>query len=464
MRSMFTSSRPLSALSALAAAALLALPGLASAQSLQALYEAAHAYDAAYLSARALADSAQYKAEQAEGLARPTLAAVATAGTSQTDPLGTGLKGSNNLAATLNGRYPLFNRSNAATIEQARKALVVAQADLEVAEQDLLVRVAQAYFDVLASQDALATTRANKAAITEQLASAKRNFEVGTATITDTREAQAKFDLATAQEIAAENDLLTKRIALDVLVGQTNVRPSPLRVPVLLPQTLPANPEIWVGGADTTHPSVRKARLALDVALLESDKARAGRLPTVDAVASLGGTDARGALPEANRSVGTTKTGSVGVQLNWTLFSGGAVENRIKETTSLEDKARADLEAARRGVAQGTRVAYFGVQSGLAQVKALEAAESSSKLALEATQLGYKVGVRVNLDVLNAQTQLFTTQRDLAKARYDVLMGSLKLRQAAGQLAPTDLATVNGLLATQAAPAMTTAPAVPAPK
>ena len=458
MRSMSTRSRrqghtpgrTVSTLSALAAAVLLALPGLASAQSLQSLYEAAHAYDAAYLSARALADSAQYKAEQAEGLARPTLAAVASATAAQTDPLGTGLKGTNTLAASLNGKYPLFNRSNAATIAQARKALTVAQADLEVAEQDLLVRVAQAYFDVLASQDALGTTGTNKAAITEQLASAKRNFEVGTATITDTREAQAKFDLATAQEIAAENDLQAKRIALDVLVGQTNVKPNPLRVPVLLPQTQPADAETWATGADTNHPGVRKARLALDVALLESDKARAGKLPTVDAVATLGGNDVRGSLPSASRTVGNTKAGSVGVQLNWTIFSGGIVENRIKETASLEDKTRADLEAARRSVAQATRVAYFGVQSGLAQVKALEAAESSSKLALEATQLGYKVGVRVNLDVLNAQTQLFTTQQNLARARYDVLMGSLRLRQAAGQLTPADLMAVNGLLAPQA--------------
>jgi outer membrane protein len=123
------------------------------------------------------------------------------------------------------------------------------------------------------------------------------------------------------------------------------------------------------------------------------------------------------------------------------------VQNRIKETLSLEEKAREDLEAARRSVAQVTRVAYFGVQSGLAQVKALEAAESSSKLALEATQLGYKVGVRVNLDVLNSQLQLFQTQRDLAKARYDVLVGSLKLRQAAGQLAPGDIEALNRLLA-----------------
>jgi outer membrane protein len=144
---------------------------------------------------------------------------------------------------------------------------------------------------------------------------------------------------------------------------------------------------------------------------------------------------------------GNTKNASIGVQMNWPLYTGGLVQNRIKETLSLEEKARDDLEAARRGVAQTTRVAYFGVQSGLAQVKALEAAESSSKLALEATQLGYKVGVRVNLDVLNSQLQLFQTQRDLSKARYDVLVGSLKLRQAAGQLAPGDIEALNRLLA-----------------
>jgi outer membrane protein len=199
--------------------------------------------------------------------------------------------------------------------------------------------------------------------------------------------------------------------------------------------------------ADQQHPSIRRARVGLDVAQLETAKARAGDLPTVDAVASLGGSDSRGSLPALTRSTGTTTVASVGVQMNWPLYTGGATQNRIKETLALEEKSRNDLEAARRGVAQGTRAAYFGVQSGLAQVKALEAAESSTKLALEATQLGYKVGVRVNLDVLNAQTQLFSTQRDLAKARYDVVLGGLKLRQAAGQLVPTDIDAVNRLLA-----------------
>ena len=422
----------------------LLLGGMAQAQNLQELYDAARAFDATYLSARALAQSAEYRAAQSEALLRPSaaLAANATAAAVDVPRLGTG--DSNTLGTSVTGRYPIFNRANNATVEQARKSLIVAQADLETAEQDLIVRVAQNYFDVLGAQDTLSTTQASKKAITEQLASAKRNFEVGTTTITDTREAQARFDLATAQEIAAENDLRTKRIALETLVGRSNTAPKGLATPVLLPATTPLNAEEWVSVGDNQHPSVRRARIGLDVAMLETAKARAGDAPTVDAVGSLGLSRASGSsatLP------GSTKSATLGVQLNWPLYTGGLVQNRIKETLVLEEKSRNDLEAARRGVAQGTRVAYFGVQSGQAQVKALEAAEASTKLALEATQLGYKVGVRVNLDVLNAQTQLFTTQRDLAKARYDVLLGGLKLRQASGQLLASDIDVVNRLLA-----------------
>jgi outer membrane protein len=433
-------SRPL--LSALAAALALAA-GHVHAQSLLDLYEAARSYDATYLAARSLAQSAEYRAAQADALKRPSASLSSSATTGYTDlPKVNG--DTTSIGATASARYPLYNRANSVTIDQAQKSLLVSKADLETAEQDLIVRVSQAYFDVLAAQDALATTRTSKAAITEQLASAKRNFEVGTATITDTREAQARFDLATAQEIAAENDLRTKRIALDQLVGRSGVAPNGLKVPVVLPPVAPANAEDWVGTADGVHPLVRKARLGLDVAQLEIDKARAAGMPTLDAVGSLGATNASGKLATYP---GTTKTASVGVQLAWPLYTGGATDNRIKETISLEEKARNDLEAARRAVALATRQAFFGVQSGQAQVKALEAAESSSKLALEATQLGYKVGVRVNLDVLNSQTQLFQTQRDLAKARYDVLVGSLKLRQASGQLTPDDLRALNALLA-----------------
>ncbi len=425
-------------------AMLLAGAGLpAWAQSLQELYDAARTYDAAFLSARAQAQSAEYRAAQADALLRPSAALSSNASLSQADAPRVGSGDNNSLGATLSGKYPLFNKATAPTIEQARKAVQLAQADLESVEQDLIVRVSQGYFDVLAAQDALATTRASKAAITEQLASAKRNFEVGTATITDTREAQARFDLATAQEIAADNDLRTKRIALDQLVGRSGVTPKGLVKSATLPVPAPTDAEAWTSLADGSHPSVRKARLGLEVARLETQKARAAESYTVDAVGSVGATRFSGSSASLP---GITKSATVGVQLNWPLYTGGATQNRIKETLALEDKSRNDVEGARRAVAQATRQAYFGVQSGLAQVKALEAAESSSQLALEATQLGYKVGVRVNLDVLNAQTQLFQTRRDLAKARYDVILGGLRLRLASGQLKPTDVAAVNALL------------------
>jgi outer membrane protein len=361
----------------------------------------------------------------------------------ESDPAVGSRASTTNASLSLAGRMPLFNRSNDATIAQAERSFDIAAADLQTAEQDLIVRVAQAYFDVLVAQDALTATQANKKAFGEQLASAKRNFEVGTATITDTREAQARFDLATAQEIAADNDLRTKRIALDQLVGRSNVAPKPLATPVALPPVAPADVEQWVAPSQSSHPSIRRAQLGLDIARLETDKARAGHLPTVDAVATVAPSNVRG----DTLARGTSTTASAGVQMTLPLFAGFSVQNRIKETLALEEKSRNDLEAARRAVAQNTRSAFFGVQSGQAQAKALEAAEASSKLALEATQLGYRVGVRVNLDVLNAQTQLSQTQRDLSKARYDVLLASLRLRQAAGTLAPGDVAAVNALLA-----------------
>ena len=435
-------SRPL--LSVLALALFAALP--ARAQSLQELYEAARVYDATYLAARALADSAVYRAEQTKALGRPTVGLNAVGSRAETDPPQTSRKNTNTLQAGLAGEQWLFNRTNAATMSQAEKSLSVAQADLQTAEQDLIVRLAQNYFDVLAAQDALTTAQANKKAIGEQLASAKRNFEVGTATITDTREAQARFDLATAQEIAADNDLRTKRIALDQLVGRTNVQPKPLAAPVALPATQPPSVDDWVSLIDTA-PSVRKAQLGYDIAQIENEKAKAGHLPTVKLEGSLGRARNTGTFPELQGTSGNTTSASVGVRLAVPLYSGGAIDNRVKETVSLQEQARNNLDAARRGVAQSTRQVFFGVQSGQAQVKALEAAESSSKLALEATQLGYRVGVRVNLDVLNAQTQLFTTQRDLSRARYDVVVNGLRLRQAAGNLQPTDVSAVNSLLA-----------------
>ena len=428
----------------------------ARAEDLQQIYQAALAYDATYLGARAQASSAQYRLAQVGALRLPTAnLSVSTArnGTELPDNVAK-VAGDSRTYGTANqvaltARQPLYNRANSKTISQAEKAYEVATADLDTAEQDLILRVAQAYFDVLAAQDNLETTRANKAAIVETLASAKRNFEVGTATITDTREAQARFDLTTAQEIASANDLQIKRAALDTLVGRAGVVPSPLAVPMTIPPLARNTADDWLASADVDSPTVRKARLAYDIAQLETEKARAGHLPTLDLVGSVAANRNTGIVGAGTGSAsipGLFKNGSIGLQLNVPVFSGFSVQNRVKETLDLEEKARDDLDVARRGVALGTRTAFLGVQSGQAQVKALETAVSSSQLAVESTRLGFKVGVRVNLDVLNAETQLYTTRAQLAKARYDVLVGSLRLRQAAGRVTAEDVAEVNRLL------------------
>jgi outer membrane protein len=190
---------------------------------------------------------------------------------------------------------------------------------------------------------------------------------------------------------------------------------------------------------------VRQAQLGLDVAELETQKAKAGHKPTLDLIGSYNITQNNGSASASTDY--RTNVASLGLNLNLPLFAGYAIQNRVKETLALEDKARNDLEGAKRGVAQATRTAFFGVESGLGQVKALEAAEASSQSALDATKLGYQVGVRINIDVLNAQTALFDTKAKLAKARYDVLLGGLKLRQANGSLKADDLSSVNGLLA-----------------
>ena len=432
--------RPLAV--ALAASLAALAPSFASAQSLIQLYDAAHAYDANYLSARAQYESAPYRVDQTRALLRPTLSLGATAGEVKAYLDNNPNPSNSSYGVTISGRQPILNKSSRTTILQSERSLVSSLADLDAAEQDLMLRVSQAYFDVLGAQDTLTTTRANKAAISEQLASAKRNFEVGTATITDTREAQARFDLATAQEIAADNDLVTKRIALDQLVGRSNVKPQDLAVPLVIPETARTPVDELVSRAVDDHPNVRRAQVNYDVAQLETEKARAQGLPTLDAIASLQA--GRGTV--ASEITGANYGGSIGLSFNWPLYTGGAVQNRIKETLALEERSRNELDASRRAVTQGVRQAYYTLQSTVAQMRALEAAEASTQLALEATQLGYRVGIRVNVDVLNAQSQLYQTQRDLSRARYDVLLNALRLRQASARLVPSDIVAIDRLL------------------
>jgi outer membrane protein len=429
------------------AATVMATGAPVSAQSLIDIYDSARAFDANFQSAKLQYEANLARAEQARAGILPTAglsAGVTRSAFESTNPNTESVFTSQ--TATLNASQPLYRPANRAVYEQGVKQVDAAKAQLETAQQDLLVRTSQAYFDALAAQDSLTFVQAQKAAVAEQLASAKRNFEVGTSTITDTREAQARFDLVTSQEIAAENDLRVKKLALDTVAGITGTQPKGLNVPVALPSVVPQDVNVWVQQSELVHPSIRAAQSALDVAALEIAKAEAGHKPTLD----LNGSYNLNRNPSGNAQNslgGRSNTASIGLAFNLPLFAGFSTQNRIKETMSLKDKAQSDLEGARRSVALATRTAYFGVQSGQGQVKALEAAEASSQSALDANKLGYQVGVRINIDVLNSQSQLFQTKRDLAQARYNVLLGGLRLRQANGTLVPDDLLIINSLLA-----------------
>ena len=430
----------------LALGAALAVP--AQAQSLMALVESARSYDAPWQSAKAQLDAATSRADQARAGLLPSAAlsaGLSRANTSISAP--TADRSLTTQTVGINATQPLYRPANRITLQQGLRGVDVAQAQLDGVTQDLLVRVSQGYFDVLAAQDTLAFVQAQKAAVSEQLAAAKRNFEVGTSTVTDSREAQARYDLVVAQEIAADNDLRVKKLALDQLVGRTGTQPLPLAQPLQLPTVQPGDVSTWVQQAQDGQPLVRQASIALDVAQLETKKAQTGHLPTVDLQAGYNVQRSPNGTVSAPGINSRTNSASVGVALNVPLFAGFAVQNRVKETLALEEKARADLENLRRTVAQSTRAAFYGVQSGQGQVKALEAAEASSQSALEANQLGYQVGVRINIDVLNAQSQLYQTKRDLAQARYNVLLGTLKLRQAAGTLQEADVQAIDALLA-----------------
>ncbi len=414
------------------------------AQSLAQLYEAAKGYDATYKAAQSQYQANLAKAEQAKALLRPTAGLGSTLSETDYNSHRSGVSdvGFGTRSATLSASQPLYRPANQAAYKQGLKQLDQAQALLKTAEQDLIVRVSQAYFEVLTAQESLAFVKAQKSAVSEQLAAAKRNFEVGTSTITDTREAQARFDLVTAQEIATENDLRVKKLALDQLVGTKDAQPVAIKPGANLTSAASGDADTWVQQATEQNPAIALARTGLEVAKLETEKAKAGHLPTLDLTASYGMSRYR----NGSASRADNNTGTIGLSFNLPLYAGHATQNRIQETVALEEKARNDLEGAQRTVAQATRTAFFGVQSGLGQVKALEAAEASSQSALDANKLGYQVGVRINIDVLNSQSQLFQTKRDLTKARYDVLLGQLKLRQAAGVLKAEDVQRIGTML------------------
>ena len=419
----------------------------ASAVDLMQVYKDALANDAQFSAARAARLAGSERAVQGRSALLPRVAL--SGGVSKThsefDPdIGkTVSSSSTGNSLTLSLSQPLFNLGTWENYEQSKLSVAISDIQFAQAQQDLMLRVAQAYFDVLAAENTLKTLQDQKVATAEQLASAKRNFEVGTQTITDTHEAQSAFDLVTAQVLAGEGDLEVKRAALRQIIGKDAGNLSRLKDGIQLSSPAPAQITEWVATAEKQNFGVTISQASLEVAQRETKKSRAGHLPTIDLSASTGRSSGGSALTSAS---GVSRPTTIGVSVNVPLFAGFATESRVRETIALEDKARNDLENARRAAAQSARQAYIGVVSGLAQIKAFEAAEISSQSALDSTKLGYQVGVRINIDVLNAQQKLSNTRQSLAKARYDNIVNGLRLKAAAGTLKEADLAEINTLL------------------
>jgi len=434
-------------------ATFLVASGWAQAADLLETFRAAQANDPVFAAARATQQAGQEKLPQGRSLLMPSV--NLTANTTYNDltnqyfnvpPLassffvnGTSRYNSNGYGVSL--VQPLFRQQNWLVYTESELQAAQAELQLKIAEQDLILRVAQAYFDVLIAQDSVGLVGTQKTAISEQHEQAKRNFEVGSATITDTLEAQARYDLTGAQEIAAQNNLEIKRSALQQLINTTPGELAPLGKELKLEAPQPADMQKWVDEAQLNNLQLAIAQAGAEIADKEVARNRGGHYPTVDLVANY--TQNNG----VNFGIGTDSTNkSIGVQLNMPLFQGGVVNSRWREAEANRERARQELENARRNVAQQTRQAYLGVVSGIAQVQALQQALTSSESVLEASKLGQEVGVRTNLDVLNAQQQLFSTRRDLYQAQYNYLLSQLLLKQAVGALGEEDLSKVNQAL------------------
>jgi len=338
----------------------------------------------------------------------------------------------------------LFRRQNRLGYDQAKIQVSQAETDLELANQDLVLRTATAFFDILRARANVTNIRSLKSSVSQQLEQAKRNFAVGTATITDQREAQARYDLVIAQEIGFLNELQVSTYALEVLTGApVQGEPARLQLPITLSQPAPNDISSWVSQAYRTSLQAIRAQQSLAIAETEIRLQRAGHAPTLDVI---------GTLTQAYQGNGVLgvetelRTGVIGLQLSLPIYQGGAISSRTREALALHNRAAEELENTRRSVALTTREAYLGVSTGIAEVNALVQAVESTELQVESSKLGYEVGVRTAVDVLNAETLLAVARRDLIQAVYNTVLSQLRLQAAIGRLVQADLQGVNEML------------------
>ncbi len=411
---------------------------------------AARAFDASYAAASKTLEAGREKNPQARALLLPRISlsgngiynhqryeAGQGTGSSEDDGQSWGY--------AVTAVQPLYRIENLAGSDQLRKQAELAEVQYRVAEQELVLRVARAYFEVVAAEEKIRVIAAQKEATSQQLALAKKSFEVGVATITDTDEAQTRYDTILAQEIAAGNDLDVRREAFALLTGLAPDQLAPIgdRRQPAAPQ--PNDLAAWQSRAETGSFDLASQRLDLYIVRREIDKYRAATAPALDLTASYG---------DAWKSGGISSSGArdrnssavIGLQLAIPLYTGGDRSSRFREAIAREDAQRSNVEATRRGVVRSVQGAFLGVKNGAAQILALQQALVSSRSLVESTTLGREVGVRTTIDVLNAQQQYYSTRYDLTVARYNYLYSRLQLAATIGELGDKDVQEINDWL------------------
>lgn len=411
------------------------------AENLLDVYRMAQQSDPTLRAAEAGNLAAQQGRAQSRAALLPQLNASANVTQNQRDINGTSTDYDSN-GYNLSLVQSLYHHDYYMQLKKADAGIAQANALYEAARQGLILRVAETYFNLLAAQDNLTTAEASKRAIAQQLRQTQQRFEVGLTAITDVHEAQAGYDAAVAAEIAARNGLDIAREALREITGQEPLAPATLqeKMPLLTPE--PADIGQWVEKANSQNLSLIAAEAAARASAEELSRREAGHYPTLDLVANHSYSDTTDLPVTGNESTNT----SIGVQLSVPLYSGGLTTAQSREARALLTQAQESLEAQRRATVREVRSAFLGITAGISQVQARKQALSSAQIALEATQAGFEVGTRTAVEVLNSQQVRYSAQRDYARSRYDYLLASLRLKQAAGSLSEEDIILVNGWL------------------
>jgi outer membrane protein len=420
----------------------------ATARDLSSLMDDASANNATLKSAESAYRAEIEKEPQGRSGLLPQISAQQTTYRNGVRIPGQPVPGYSTIGISLSLMQPLFKWDAWETYQQGKLAVVGAQIKLGKAEQDLRLNVSQAYFDALTAQQDLLLAQMHEKAVSEQLALAKRRFALGDATLVDSSEAQAGFDSAQADKIAAETELEIKLAAIEKIVGHAVRNVGGWRDALVIPPIDPPDVDSWIGAAISSNYEVRQNEVAIELAKRERSKARSGHYPTVALVGGLNNGNAAFINGQSNFNTGGNRgtSGSIGIQISLPLTDGLLTQSRVRETLALVDKARDDLQQSRRDAEFEARQAFLGVMRGTARVSALETAVSSAALALKSDQVGYRVGVRVNADVLAAQDKQFRAQRELIHARADVLIQSLKLKASVANLERSDIDALDSLL------------------